>query len=117
MEHIAMILRKPPYGDINAAEAVRHALGAAVGDMKVSLLLIDGGVQLARRGQDDTGTGFTNLESTLKDCKEMGVGVFADHLSLIDHNLKKEDLVEGVEVTNESDIVAILRKADTTMIF
>ena len=29
MSKIAMILRKAPYGDINAAEAVRHAMGGA----------------------------------------------------------------------------------------
>ncbi len=117
MGKIAMILRKPPYGDINAAEAVRHALGAVSGDMGASLILVDGGVLLARKGQDDTGTGFTNLEATLKDCKEMGVEVFADNLSLIDHGLAKEDIVEGVEVANESDIAATIREADTTMIF
>jgi tRNA 2-thiouridine synthesizing protein D len=117
MGKVAMILRKPPYGDINAAEAVRHALGAVSGDIAVSLILVDGGVLLARRGQDDTGTGFTNLESTLQDCKEMGVEVFADNLSIIEQGLKKEDIVEGVEVADESDIAAMLKKADTTMIF
>jgi predicted peroxiredoxin len=117
MGKIAMILRKPPYGDINAAEAVRHALGAASGDIKVSLVLVDGGVLLSRKGQDDTGTGFTNLESTLKDCVEMGVEVFADNLSLIDYGLKKEDIIEGVEIAGESDIAALLKEADTSMIF
>ena len=117
MEKIAMILRKPPYGDINAAEAVRHALGAVSGDIAVSLILVDGGVQLARKGQDDTGTGFTNLESTLKDCSEMGVEVFADDLSLIEYGLKKEDIVEGVKAVSESDIAVTLKTADTTMIF
>ena len=79
MSKIAMILRRAPYGDINAAEAVRHALGAVSDDIEVSLILVDGGVLLARKGQDDTGTGFTNLETTLKDCTEMGVEVFADN--------------------------------------
>jgi tRNA 2-thiouridine synthesizing protein D len=117
MGKIAMILRKPPYGDINAAEAVRHALGAVSGDIAVSLILVDGGVQLARKGQDDTNTGFTNLEATLKDCAEMGVEVFADHLSLIEHGLKKEDIVEGVQAANEDDIAKLIRAAATTMIF
>lgn len=117
MGKVAMILRKPPYGDINAAEAVRHALGAMSGDIAVSLILVDGGVQLARKGQDDTDTGFTNLEATLKDCKEMGGEVFADNLSLIEQGLKREDIVEGVEVANESDIAKLIKDAATTMIF
>jgi len=117
MGHIAMILRKPPYGDINAAEAVRHALGAASGDWKVSLILVDGGVLLAKKGQDDTGTGFTNLESTLKDCVEMGVDVYADHLSLALQSVKKEELPDGVQVMSESDMASLVQEADQTMIF
>ena len=117
MGHIAMILRKPPYGDINAAEAVRHALGAASGDSKVSLILLDGGVLLAKKGQDDTGTGFTNLESTLKDCIEMGVDVYADYLSLIEHSVKDEELPPGLQVKNESDLASLMKTADKTMIF
>jgi tRNA 2-thiouridine synthesizing protein D len=117
MGRIAMILRKPPYGDVNAAEAVRHALGAVSGDITVSLILVDGGVQLARKGQDDTGTGFTNLEVALEDCIEMGAEVYVDHLSIIEQGLRKEDIVEGVKVTNESDIAALLKQADASMIF
>ncbi len=117
MSKIAMILRKAPYGDINAAEAVRHALGAVSDNLNVSLILVDGGVLLARKGQDDTGTGFTNLETTLKDCKEMGVEVFADNLSLIEHGLKEENVVDGVKVADEDAIAAILNEAEKTMIF
>lgn len=117
MGKVAIILRKPPYGDINAAEAVRHALGAVSGDIAVSLILVDGGVQLARRGQDDTGTGFTNLETTLKDCVEMGVEVFVDNLSIAEQDMKREDIIEGVEVANESVIAALIKQADSTMIF
>ena len=57
MAAIAMILKRSPYGDINAAEAVRHALGAVTGELNVDLILVDGGVLLAKKGQDDTGTG------------------------------------------------------------
>lgn len=117
MEKIAVLLRKPPYGDINAAEAVRHALGAAAGELKVKFIMVDGGVLLARKGQDDTGTGFTNLEAALKDCREMGVEVYIDHLSLIQQGLKKEDIADGVEVADESAIAGMIKEADTTMIF
>jgi tRNA 2-thiouridine synthesizing protein D len=117
MGRIAMILRKPPYGDINAAEAVRHALGAVSGDIAVSLILVDGGVQLARKGQDDTDTGFTNLGVGLGDCIEMGADVYVDHLSIREQGLREEDIVEGVKVANESEIAALLKQADNSMIF
>ncbi|MCL5237491.1 MAG: DsrE family protein [Nitrospirae bacterium] len=117
MEKVAMILRKPPYGDTNAAEALRHALGGVSGNLKVALIMVDGGVLLARKGQNDEGTGFTNLEATLNNCREMGIEVFVDSLSLLEQSLEKEKLVDGVRIVNESDIAAMLEGADRTMIF
>ena len=117
MEHIAMILRKPPYGDINAAEAVRHALGGVSGDFKVSLIMTDGGVLVAKKGQDETGTGFTNLGAALKDCIDMDVEVIADGGSLMENNIGQGDIVDGVRVADIDEIAQILKKADATMIF
>ncbi len=117
MKKVAMIVRKPPYGDINAAEAVRHALGGVSGDLEVSLIMVDGGVWLARKGQDDSGTGLTNLEWALRDCKDMGVDIFADALSLAERGLVRGDLVEGVEAVTGAAIASILKEADATMIF
>ncbi len=112
-----MILRKPPYGDINAAEAVRHALGALSDNHPVSLILLDGGVQIARKNQDETGTGSTNLEAALRDCGEMGVEVLAYNLSLIEYGLTDADIVEGIKAADEADIASRIGQADTTMIF
>ncbi len=117
MEHIAMILRKPPYGDINAAEAVRHALGGVSGEFKVSLIMTDGGVLLAKKGQDDTGTGFTNLEATLKDCVDMDVEVLVEQSSLMENKIGEGNIVEGIKVASMDEIAQVLKKADSTMIF
>ena len=117
MSKIAMILRKAPYGDINAAEAVRHALGGVSEDIKVSLIMVDAGVLLARKGQDDTGTGFTNLEGALKDCIEMGVTVYADKHSVREQHLETADIVDGVKIVNGAEIAEAVKEAKTTMIF
>ena len=117
MGKIAMVLKRPPYGDINAAEAVRHAMGGLANDLGVDLILVDSGVLLARKGQDDTGTGFTNLEGALKDCIDMGVEVYADEASLREQHLEAADLVDGVKITNAHQIAGLMRAASTTMIF
>jgi tRNA 2-thiouridine synthesizing protein D len=117
MSNVVMILKRSPYGDINAAEAVRHALGAMTFEMSADLILVDGGVLLAKKGQDDTGTGFTNLESTLKDCLEMGVSVYADVASLRAHRVADHDLVETVKQVGTKEIVGLIKEANTTMIF
>jgi len=117
MGNVAMILKRSPYGDINAAEAVRHALGAVSFELSVILILVEGGVLLAKKGQDDKGTGFTNLESSLKDCIDMGVTVYADDLALISQRVGREDLVEGVKVVSSKEIAGVVKEANATMIF
>jgi predicted peroxiredoxin len=117
MANVAMILKRSPYGDINAAEAVRHALGAVSFEMNVDLILVDGGVLLAKKGQDDTGTGFTNLESTLKDCLDMGVSVYADVDSLKTQRVASSDLIESVKLIGGKEIAEMVKAAKTTVIF
>ncbi len=117
MGKIAMILRRAPYGDINAAEAVRHAMGGVADDLEIDMILVDGGVFLAKKGQDDTGTGFTNLEGSLKDCIDMGVNVYADKASVREQNLEQSDLVDGVRMINATEMAGLVQEAKTTMIF
>jgi sulfur relay (sulfurtransferase) DsrF/TusC family protein len=117
MGSICIILRRPPYGSVDASEAIRHSLGGVTEDMSVKLILVDGGVNTAKKGQNTESTEYLNMESGIIDCIDMGAEVFADQLSLIEHDLKKEDIVEGVEVANASDIAELLKQADSTMIF
>lgn len=117
MANVAMVLKRSPYGDINAAEAVRHALGAVSFELSVDLILVDGGVLLAKKGQDDTGTGFTNLESTLKDCIDMGVTVYADAASLKAQRVESTEIVENVKPAGPDQIAGLLKEAKSTMIF
>lgn len=117
MARIAMILRRAPYGDINAAEAVRHAMGGVADELGVDLILVDGGVFLAKKGQDDTGTGFTNLEGSLKDCIDMGVNVYADKASVREQNLEQGDLVDGVRIISAMEMAGLVQEARTTVIF
>jgi len=117
MGKIAMILRRAPYGDINAAEAVRHAMGGAADELNIDLILVDSGVLLAKKGQDDTGTGFTNLEGALRDCIDMGVNVYADKASVREQQLDSGDLVDGVRIVNAIEIAGAVQEAKTTVIF
>jgi sulfur relay (sulfurtransferase) DsrF/TusC family protein len=117
MGNITMILKRSPYGDINAAEAVRHALGAVSFEISVDLILVDGGVLLTKKGQDDTGTGFTNLEGALKDCLEMGVTVYADHSSLKNWRVAADDVIEGVKTVDSKEIAGLIKEGKTTVIF
>ena len=117
MARVAMILKSSPYGDVAAAEAVRHALGAVSQTLTVDLILMGGGVNLARKGQDDAQTGYMNLESSLKDCIEMGVMVHAEESALASHGVGGPNLLEGVSPLGAAGIGRLVKEARWTMIF
>ncbi len=117
MKKIAIILRKPPYGDINAAEAVRHALGAVSDELEVALVMFDGGVHTGRKNQNAEGTEVTNLGAVIKDCIDMGVSVYAEKASLRNEVLDEKDVIEGIKVVNGTELAGIIKEADSTLIF
>lgn len=117
MKKLAILLTKAPYGEINAAEAVRHALGAAAEELEVSLVLADRGVLLGRRGQDEGNTGFTNLGEALSDCLDMDIGVYAEKDSLERANLGAGDLIERIMVVGTKEVSELIGRADQTIIY
>jgi sulfur relay (sulfurtransferase) DsrF/TusC family protein len=117
MGSISIILRRPPYGTVDASEAIRHALGGVTEDMEVKLLLVDGGVNAARKGQDVSQTEYLNAGEGVQDCIDMGVAVYADAASLKREQIGNDCIIEGVTITNGSEIADMVGKTDTTLIF
>jgi len=117
MGSISIILRKPPYGSVETSEAIRHALGGITEDMEVKLILIDGGVNAARKNQDISDTGYLSAEEGIKDCIDMGVSVYADMFSLASEHLEADDILEGIGVVGGPEIAETIKQSDTTMIF
>jgi len=75
MSNVAMILKRSPYGDINAAEAVRHALGAVSFEMTVDLILVDAGCCSQRRDRTTAVRGSRILRARLKTVWTWRVGL------------------------------------------
>ncbi len=118
MGSISIILRRPPYGTIDASEAIRHALGGVIEDMAVKLILVDGGVAAAKKEQDTSNTEYLSIESGIKDCTDMGADVYADKNSIKEEHLDKDEIIEGgVIIANGLEIAEIIKESDVTMIF
>jgi sulfur relay (sulfurtransferase) DsrF/TusC family protein len=117
MGGISIILRRPPYGSVEAAEAIRHALGGSGEGIEVKLILTDGGVLSARKDQDVSGTGYLSAEEGIRDCLDMGVAIFADKSSLAEAGLSAADMVEGIVIADDPKIAKAIKESDTTMIF
>jgi predicted peroxiredoxin len=117
MESINIIMRRQPYGSVDASEAIRHAMGGATNDIDVKLILLDGAVQAARNGQNISDTEYQSIEEGIKDCIDMGVAVYADEGSLREERIEAGDLIDGVKMANGPEIAALISECGTTMIF
>lgn len=114
---VAMMLTKPPYGNVHAAEAVRHAMGALAEQINVSLLLVDGGVLLSKKGQQGAESGYTNLGESVGDLIDMGGEIFIDKSSVREFGLDAGDLIDNVKIVSSHEISDVVSTADKTMIF
>lgn len=116
MDNLLVILRKPPYGTIDAAEAVRHAGAAAVFDYRAILYLTDSGVYAAMKNQDAADTGFSGLGENIELLSD-DMEIYACEHSLKEYGLKQEDLIEGIKVDDGSALNQALKTAKSVMIF
>lgn len=116
MDNLLVILRKPPYGAVNAAEAVRHAGAAAGFEYKSTLYLIDSGVYTAKKGQNAADTGFSGLGENLELLADQ-MDIFASQASLLEYGLKRDDLIDGVKIDDGEMLKQALKNAQSVMIF
>ena len=117
MESICIVSRSAPYGTVHAAEAVRHALGGVLEELTVRLVLLDKGVNAARKAQDTASTDYESIASAIGDCLDMDVEVYADEDSLASEHLDRADLVEGVKVVQSTSISGLIMESDQTLVF
>ncbi len=123
MDALCVMIRKAPYGAIEAAEGLRHLIAAA-GTMAASAVLLDDGVYLARRGQDPGDSGWVNLsgalERALTDCRadpSRRLAVYVHEASLQDRSLDPASLIPGVELAGDDRVAAVLADARCLLVF
>ncbi|MBI4787832.1 MAG: DsrE family protein [Chloroflexi bacterium] len=115
---LAILIRRPPYGQIHAAEAIRH-MGGALGDgMQTNVLLVDDGVYVARDGQDARGTAWTNLVEPLAKGIGKGACVYVHRPSAQARGLlDAEHFVIGVELVDDAGLARVLAQSETVMVY
>ena len=117
MNSVSIILRKPPYGSVDSAEALRHALGGVTNGLTVRLVLLDTGVHAARKAQDTSGTEYDSISEGISDCLGMDVEVYADSDSMAHEGLSESVLVEGVKIIDSAGLSGLIKESDQIMVF
>ena len=116
MKNLLVILRKPPYGTVDAAEAVRHAGGAGGFDYKATLYMIDSGVYAGKKNQNAGDTGFSGLGESLELLSDE-MEIYVCRNSLNECGIDEEDLVEGIKIDDGEALKHALKNANSVMIF
>lgn len=116
MRSLLVILRKPPYGTVDAAEAVRHAGGAGNFDYRSTLYMIDGGVCTARKNQEAGDTGFSGLGESLELLSDE-MDIYVCRQSLNDWGIGEGDLIDGIKIDDGGALKKALQNAQAVMIF
>ncbi len=123
MDSLCILLRKAPYGTIQAAEGLRHLIVAAR-MMGANAVLLDDGVYLAKRGQEPGDSGWVGLSATLEqalaDCRadpSCQLHVYVHEASLKDRHLDPTALVRGVELVDDDRVATVVIGARRTLVF
>lgn len=119
MKSLSIIITRPPFGMIHAAEAVRLANGAVAYGHDVSIILVNDGILVAKKGQKAEDSGWTSLSPLVEKLATPSkrVRVLADIDSARQIGLTQNDLVEGVRLVESEIISSTVIGSDRTAIF
>lgn len=114
---ILMIINGEP-GNMKAWNALRLAAGLVGVDLELKIFLLDNGVYLAKTGQKPVpGLAEFDCAKKLKDLMELGVEVKACITCIDMKGVGREELLDGVAVSNLMELAEVIRDSDQTLTF
>lgn len=126
-QSLCVILRKAPYGVVNAAEALRHVNGGVTYGLRTTALLLDDGVYAARDHHKSQGKEWTLLSNVMKTTLEFSTRlpggdtnqahILVHEPSLKARGLAPQDLVPGVELASDEEVAQVLSKAEAILVY
>lgn len=126
-KRMIIVVRRPPYGTIDAAEAIRHAGGGLSFQVPTTLLLMEDGVFMARREQRPEALGYLSLSRALedylsrraqgKDGAEIAGEVVVHGPSVRERGLAPEDLISGTKVVEEVEAARMMADGGWTLVY
>lgn len=120
-DRLCILVHRPPYGTINAAEAVRHLNGATAHGLEATAILVGDGVYLARAGQAPGTSGWTALSPVLEEAlgsSEAGYPhLWVEEASLHARGIGTDSLIPRAAVVDEHAIARVLAEARWVMVY
>jgi len=85
--------------------------------MNVTLLLVEDGVLVSKKGQNPTKIGLPNNLNELKDFIELGGKLLVVKESLEQRGLQKEELIDEAEIISFNDVIPLIEHHDLSLTF
>ena len=118
---VCLIIRKAPYGKINAAEAVRHVNGALASGLEPLVILMGDGVYLGRDNQQAAKAGWTSLSDALSQVPTAKGGerarFYAHQESLADRGIEPHDLMKQFKVVSSQEMAGFVASCPRVLLF
>ena len=85
--------------------------------LNVTLLLIEDGVALAKSGQNPNNIGLPNNSNEIRDFLDLGGRLIVIKESLEERGIKKDELVEDIEILTLNDVDFLIEDHDLILTF
>jgi len=119
-DRLGILVRRGPYGRIQAAEALRHAGGALGKGWEVQLILLGDGVFTAVPYQVSPDGSWISLSDALGALLESSSGrleLYAHDQSLAGRGLEQSDLFKECRPVPMDEVARLLAESDRVLIF
>lgn len=117
MDKITIILNEGP-SNIRSWNGLRVAMGSAGANMEVEVFLLDASVYAAKKGQNPPkGLIELNLANKLTELMKLGVKVRACGTCIDQGGLTKDEILEGVIVSNVADLANSIKESKNVLVF
>ena len=112
------LLRRPPHGSIFAQEGLETVLIGAAFEQSVSLLFLDDGVFVLKRGQDPGEVGLKDFAKGFRALPDYDVErIYVEERSLAERGLTPADLIMDIETVSPERAGALIDAHDVVLSF
>ena len=112
------LLRRPPHGSIFAQEGLDAVLIGAAFEQAVSVLFLDDGVFVLKRGQAPAGTGLKDFARGFRALPDYEVEhLYVEDRSLAERGLRASDLITDVDLVTPAEAGEIIDAHDVVLSF
>ena len=112
------LMRHAPHGSIFAQEGLETVLIGAAFEQSVSVLFLDDGVFLLKRGQDPAAIGLKDFARGFRALPDYEVEhLYVEDRSLLERGLAPGDLIMDVEVVSPEQAGGIIDAHDVVLSF